>query len=431
MKIGILGAGALGCAIGAALSEGGAQVTLLNRRPDHVDAINTHGLQVRDQNGERIVSIQAACTAEDVGPVDLIIVLVKSFHTEQAIAQAGPMLAPHTAVLSLQNGLGNEELIAQAVGRDRVLAGRTYVGGVMLGPGRIISGIEGKATVIGELDGAMTERVERIAEVFRQAGMIISVSDNILGTIWDKLLINVATGALSAITRLPYGPMYERDDLQRVGVSAVREAMDVAQASGIRLSIKEPIEAWVTASKGLPYDFKASMLQSIEKGSVTEVDFIHGSVVRQAEKLGIPTPVNATLIACVKAIESTLKPVEKARLAHVDHVAVRVADIAWHMRFFQEVFGMSITEVDGPTEAPRQVWFDAGIQLIATQGHEARPSNDAGWLAHIALQVADREAVLEHAASWGIDVLPQAANWIQTPDGLALELFQNTSVLFG
>lgn len=424
MKIGILGAGALGCAIGAALAEGGAQVTLLNRRAEHVDAINTHGLQVRDQHGERVVQIKAATTAEQVGPVDLIIVLVKSFHTKEAIAQAGPMLAAHTAVLSLQNGLGNEELLAQAVGRERVLAGRSYVGGVLLAPGRIISGVEGKATVIGELDGAITERVERIAAAFRQAGMIISVSDNILGTIWDKLLINVATGALSAITRLPYGPMYQRADLQQIGLAAVQEAMDVAHASGVRLSITEPIQAWVTASKGLPDDFKPSMLQSLEKGSITEVDFINGAVVAQAVQFQIPTPVNSTLIACLKGIESTLTPAAKVRLAHVDHVAVRIADIAWHIRFFQEVFGMVVKQVDGPAEAPLQVWFDAGIQLIATAGHEALPSNDAGWLAHIALCVADREAVLAHAADWGATVLPQAANWIQTPDGLALELFQ-------
>lgn len=424
MKIGILGAGSLGCAIGAALAEGGAQVTLLNRHADHVDAINTHGLQIRDQRGERVVQIKAATTAEQVGPVDLIIVLVKSFHTEEAIAHVGPMLAVHTAVLSLQNGLGHEDILARAVGRERVLAGKTYVGGQLLAPGRIISGVKGKETIIGELDGSITERVERIAEVFRQAGMTISVSDNILGTIWDKLLINVATGALSAITRLPYGPMYQRADLQQTGLAAVREAMDVAQASGVRLSITEPIQAWVTASKGLPDDFKPSMLQSLEKGSVTEVDFINGAVVAQAAKFQIPTPVNATLIACLKGIESTLAPVTKAQWVYVDHVATRVTDIAWHIRFFQEVFGMIITQVDGTVEAPRQVWFDAGIQLIATAGHAAASSNDSGGLAHIALRVADRAAVLEQAAAWGAAALPQASNWIQTPEGLAFELIQ-------
>lgn len=424
MKIAILGAGSLGCAIGAALAEGGAEVTLLNRHADHVDAINAHGLQVRDQRGERTVRIKAATTAEQVGFVDLIIVLVKSFHTEEAIAQAGPMLAAHTAVLSLQNGLGHEDILAKAVGRERVLAGKTYVGGQLLAPGRIISGVLGKETIIGELDGSTTERIERIAEVFRQADMTIRVSDNILGTIWDKLLINVATGALSAITRLPYGPMYQRADLRQTALAAVQEAMDVAQACGVRLSITEPLQAWVTASKGLPDDFKASMLQSLEKGSVTEVDFVNGAVVAQAAKFQIPTPVNSTMIACLKGIESTLKPAAKVRLAVVDHVAVRVVDIAWHVRFFQEVFGMAIEQVDGPTEAPRQVWFDAGIQLIAEVGHEAAPSNDEGWLVHIALRVADREAVLEQASAWGATVLPQAANWIQTPDGLAFELFQ-------
>lgn len=424
MKIAILGAGALGCAIGAALAQGGAQVTLLNRRADHVDAINTHGLQLRDQRGERTVRIRAATTAHQVGPVDLIIVLVKSFHTEEAIAQADPMLAAHTAVLSLQNGLGHEDILARYVGRERVLAGKTYVGGVLLAPGRIISGVKGKETIIGELDGSLTERVERIAEAFRQADMMIRVSDNILGTLWDKLLINVATGALSAITRLPYGPMYARADLQQTAVAAVREAMEVARASGVRLSITDPMQAWVKASAGLPDDFKASMLQSLEKGSVTEVDFVNGAVVAQAAKFGIPTPVNSTLIACLKGIESTLSPQSTARLALVDHVAVRVADIAWHIRFFQEVFGMRIKEIDGPTEAPQQVWLDAGIQLIATVRHEPAPSNEAGWLAHIALKVADREAVLGQAVRCGATVLPQAANWVQTPDGLALELFQ-------
>jgi 2-dehydropantoate 2-reductase len=240
--------------------------------------------------------------------VDLIVVLVKSFHTEQAIAQAGPMLGEHTAVLSLQNGVGHEDILARAVGRERVLAGRSYVGGVLLEPGRIIAGVEGKETIIGELDGSLSERAERIADEFRRAGMMISVSDNILGTIWDKLLINVATGALAAITRLPYGPMYERPDLRETALVAAQEAIDVARASGVRLSITDPAQAWDKASAGLPYDFKASMLQSIEKGSVTEVDFVNGAVVAQGAKVHVPTPVNAALMACVKAIESTLPP---------------------------------------------------------------------------------------------------------------------------
>lgn len=128
MKICILGAGALGCAIGAALSEAGHQTWLLNRSREHVEAINLHGLQVQDEHGERQVRVNATTDANDVGVTDLVVVLVKSFHTAEAIAGATALLGPQTLVLSLQNGLGHEDILAEVVGPQRVLAGKTYVG---------------------------------------------------------------------------------------------------------------------------------------------------------------------------------------------------------------------------------------------------------------------------------------------------------------
>jgi len=306
LKICVLGAGALGCAIGAALAEGGSDVWLLNRSKAHVDAMNAGGLTLAANGSERRVPVQAATNAQGVGPVDLVIVLVKSFHTREAIAGAQALIGEHTVVLSLQNGLGHEDILAEAVGRHRVLAGKTYVGGVLLGPGRIISGTAGKHTYIGELDGSVTDRVRRIARVFNDAGLRTSVSDNIVGTMWDKLLVNVATGALSGITRLSYGELYAVPELKATALAAVGEAIDVARAAGVRLSIADPVQAWDRAAEGLPPDFKASMLQSLEKGSITEVDFINGAVVRGGIRLGVPTPVNAALVACIKGIERSL-----------------------------------------------------------------------------------------------------------------------------
>ena len=306
MKIAVLGAGALGCAIGGALAQAGNGVVLINRNADHVDAINTHGLVMRTPAGELVVRASAATSAQGLDPVDLVIVLVKSFHTEAAMAAATNLVGPHTAVLSLQNGLGHEDVLAQIVGRGHVLAGKTYVGGVMLAPGRIISGTAGKETLIGELDGTVSDRAQRIAATFNAAGLTTTVSDNIVGTMWDKLLINVSTGAVSGITRLPYGPLYDIPEIEATAVAAVQEAMDVAAASGVRLGFTDPREAWNKASAGLPADFKTSMLQSLEKGSVTEVDFINGAVVRWGQRCGVPTPVNATLVACIKGIERAL-----------------------------------------------------------------------------------------------------------------------------
>ena len=310
MKICVLGAGALGCAIGGVLTEAGNEVWLVNRGQAHVDAMKQHGLVMRDQGVDRVVQVRATTDCREIaasgGAVDLIIVLVKSFHTRVAIEAALPIVGEHTAVMPLQNGLGHEDTLAEVVGRSKVLAGKTYAGGVMLAPGHIIVGTQGKETHMGELDGGISDRVRRIADTFNQAGLITSISPNIMGTMWDKLLINVATGALSGITGLPYGELYQVPEVEACAIAAVAEAMAVARASGIALSVTDPRLPWVMAAAGLPPEFKASMLQSLEKGSVTEIDYINGAVVRQGAKVGVPTPVNQALMACVKGIERGL-----------------------------------------------------------------------------------------------------------------------------
>ena len=311
MKIAILGAGALGCAIGSTLSQGGHDTWLIDRSPAHVDAMRRDGLQVDDADGSRHVEVRAATKAAEVGAVDLVVVLVKSFHTDSAMRGALDLIGPETLALSLQNGLGHEDVLADVVGRERVLAGKTYVGGVLRGPGHIQSGVKGKLTYIGELDGRLTARVQAIADAFNASGLMTTVSDNILGTMWDKLLINVATGAITGITRLTYGQLYEEPVLKATALAAVAEAMAAAKAAGVTLSITDPEQAWTLAAEGLPSAFKTSMLQSLEKGSITEIDFINGAVVRWGERLGVPTPVNATLVACIKGIERAMTDLQR------------------------------------------------------------------------------------------------------------------------
>ncbi|WP_269504884.1 ketopantoate reductase family protein [Burkholderia sp. IMCC1007] len=311
MKIAFLGAGALGCAIGSALTEGGHETWLVDRFAAHVDAMTRDGLQVDDERGTRRVAVRATMDPAEVGPVDLVVVLVKSFHTDSAMRGARDLIGPETVVLSLQNGLGHEDVLSEIVGRERVLAGKTYVGGVLRAPGHIQSGVTGKLTIIGELDGRITRRVQAIADAFNSAGLTTTVSDNIVGTMWDKLLINVATGAITGITRLTYGQLYDEPVLKATSLAAIDEAMTVAKAAGITLSIKNAEDAWNMAADGLSPAFKTSMLQSIEKSSLTEIDFINGAVVRWGERLGVPTPVNSTLVACIKGIERALTDRQK------------------------------------------------------------------------------------------------------------------------
>lgn len=307
MRICFLGAGALGSAIGGSLAEAGADVTLIDAWREHVDAMNRGGLTLREGGVDRNVKVRSAASADGIGPVDLVIVLVKSFHTREAIEGARAIVGPNTAVMSLQNGLGHEDILAAAVGHEHVLAGKTYKGGVLLAPGHVIAGVKGKETIIGELDGRVTERVRRIADAFNRAGLAVTVSDNIVGTMWDKLLINVATGALAGITRLPYGGLYAVPEVKACALAAVAEGIAVARAAGVTISYTDPEGPWTKAAAGLPPEFKTSLLQSLEKGSRTEIDFINGSVVRWGARTGVPTPVNRALVACVKGIEHRIQ----------------------------------------------------------------------------------------------------------------------------
>lgn len=435
MKITVLGAGALGCAIGGTLALAGHEVALVSRNQKHVEAINGAGLRMDTAQGQITVRTRAAISARGLGPQDLVIVLVKSFHTREAMAGALELLGTDTVVMSLQNGLGHEDILAELVGRERLLAGKTYVGGVLLEPGHITAAVASKETLIGELDGQITDRARVIGEAFNAAGMATTVSDNILGVIWDKLLVNVATGAVAAITRLTYGPLYQVHEIEATAIAAVQEALDVARACKTPLTTTEARAAWTKASSGLSPDFKTSMLQSLEKGSMTEIDFINGAVVRWGERYGVPTPVNRTLVACIKGLERAMTLAEEATMikqknsmpptrAYVEHVAIRVHDIHWHIRFFREVLGMEMRELAGTPENPSQYWTLGGMQLIATPGFQASPSNDAGWLAHLGVMVEDLDAALLAASSWNVKTLPQGFNWIQLPDGLAVELIQ-------
>jgi 2-dehydropantoate 2-reductase len=170
----------------------------------------------------------------------------------------------------------------------------------------VLCGIKGKPTYIGELDGQLTPRLQSVVDEFNRAGLPTTASTNIHGTMWDKLLVNLAAGSLCAITRLPYGPLYKVPEIEATALAAIAEGIAVAKANNISLSSEDPKYFWPLAAQGLPPEFKASMLQSLEKGQMTEIDFINGSVVRWGERSGIPTPVNKTLIACVKGSEKRL-----------------------------------------------------------------------------------------------------------------------------
>lgn len=306
MRICFLGAGSLGSTIGGILSAGGSDVYLVDQWQEHVDAMKRDGLTIQENGSERVIKVKAAVDTSGLDVMDLVIVLVKSFHTRAAVSAASNIIGAQTAVMSLQNGLGNEEVIAGIVGKERVISGKTYVGGGIVGPGKVSSGIKGKLTVIGEMDGSFTSRIQSVSDEFNRSGLKTEISDNIVGMIWDKLLVNVSTAALTSITRLTYGELYKADELAEIAQMAVAEGVAVAAAKHIRLDTQNPAEIWRRAFAGLPPSFKTSMLLGLERGIKSEIDYINGAVVRCGEQVNIPTPVNKTLVACVKGIERSL-----------------------------------------------------------------------------------------------------------------------------
>ena len=308
MKIAILGAGAIGSLFGALLWESGEDVVLIGRKR-HVDAIKSRGLKVSGISGERIVKPKAVTTTQEIGKVDLIIISVKSYDTEQAAKDALNMIHHNTVVLTIQNGLGNIEKLCEIIGEKHVIGGVTMQGSTLVKPGEIYHAGKGP-TIIGELNREITSRIKRIAETFNKAKIETQITQNIWGVLWDKLIINVGINALTAITRMKNGELLKIPETRNIMIEAVKEAVNVAKALNIKLEIKNHVRKVIEVAEATANN-KSSMLQDIERRKKTEIDYINGAIVKLGKKLGIKTPVNKTLTALVKAIEWKLQPNNK------------------------------------------------------------------------------------------------------------------------
>ena len=300
MKIAILGAGAIGSLFGALLWESGEDIVLIGRKK-HVEAIRSRGLKISGISGERIVKPKAVTTTQEVGKVDLIIISVKSYDTEQAAKDALNMVHPDTVVLTIQNGLGNIEKLSEIIGEKHVIGGVTMQGSTFIKPGEIYHAGKGP-TIIGELNGEITDRVKRIAETFNKAKIETKITRNIRGVLWDKIIINAGINALTAITRMKNGELLKVSEIKKTMIEAVKEAVNVAKALNIKLEVEDHVKKVIEVVEATANN-KSSMLQDIERGKKTEIDFINGAIVKLGKKLGIKPPVNEILTALVKGIE--------------------------------------------------------------------------------------------------------------------------------
>ena len=304
MKTVILGSGAMGSLYGGMLAEAGFDVTLVDVWKEHIDAVNASGLSIEGIGGDRVIrSIRGTMNPAEAGKADLVIVFVKATATAEAMKGAEALLGPETVVLTLQNGLGNVEKLNETAGAERVIAGITGHGCTLLGPGKIRHAGQGD-TILGEPRGRISDRLKRVGGMFEKAGFSVKLSENVIGLIWGKLLVNVGINALTAVTGLKNGRLVEFPETDELLMLAVQEAIDIARAAGIRIESEDPVEhtrkvARLTAAN------RSSMLQDVTNRRQTEIDVINGAIVSEGKKLGVPTPVNLALTNLVRVRQKT------------------------------------------------------------------------------------------------------------------------------
>ncbi len=303
MKVAVLGGGgAMGGMFGGWLARAGHEVTLVDVSLPAVEAINREGLAIEEKDGSvSNIAVHATSRPDAVGAVDLILNFVKCYNTEAAVRSALPMLGEDTAVLSLQNGWGNADRIAEVAGRQRVMVGLTYHSGTLVGPGRIKHPGSGM-TYVGELDGRASPRLSAAVGALRSAGLEVTESPRIIEEVWKKLALNVCTLPTAALLGFFANELNQFDGTRLVMRGLLAEVGAVARAQGIGLDEDERWAA-ITGLLDRAVGAKGSMMQDVEGRRPTEIDVINGAIVAAGREHGIPTPVNDTMVALIKSLQ--------------------------------------------------------------------------------------------------------------------------------
>lgn len=300
MKVAVVGAGAVGGYFGGLLAKSGADVTFI-ARGERLEALRAKGLTVKSWKGDFSVRVSATDDSAAVGPVDLILFCVKSYDTDSAIRQALPMIEKHTSVLSLQNGIDNEEKIASLIGQEKVLAGVAYIGASAPEPGVVLHQESGKI-VFGELDGGLSERVIRLNAFFDRYGLPAEVSPNIKIVLWTKLAWNAPFNAINTLVGGPVKVILENSHTRELARLVTAEVVTVANASGVGLTFEDVWERNVKFSQH--YGVTTSMLQDYEAGKPLEHEALNGVIIEKATALGLPTPYNFALYALLSRLQA-------------------------------------------------------------------------------------------------------------------------------
>jgi 2-dehydropantoate 2-reductase len=299
LRIAIMGSGGVGGYVGGRLAAAGQDVTFIARGA-HLAAIRERGLALRSALGD--VLIRPAQVSDDpaaIGPVDLVIFAVKLYDSEAAAEATKPLLGPGTGVVTFQNGVDSTGVLASVVGPDHVIGGVAQIAAVIAEPGVIRHTGTMATFAFGELDDASSGRVATLSTAMRSAGVDHRISEKIERDIWDKMAFLATFAGLTALLRLPIGPIREDAGTRAMLHDGLAEAFAVARAKRIALP-DDFVEGTLEGCDRLPYEMRSSMLQDLERGRRLELPWLSGALVRLGQELGVATPTHAFITAALK-----------------------------------------------------------------------------------------------------------------------------------
>lgn len=293
----IVGTGAVACLFAARLSAGGVPVVLLGSWPSGLQALSQTGVRLLEADGKEMVQpVRALKTLSECQGVRNALVLVKSWQTEIVAKQLVRCLAPDGLALTLQNGFGNYNVLVQALGSRRVAQGALTLGATLIAPGIVRSAGGGMITL------GLHPHLQEMTNLLGRAGMVVETVSDFLSVQWGRQVINSAIHPITAILGVANGELLQRPSARNLLQTAAREAAGVAVARGVHLPYPDPVVACEAIARQTATNF-SPMLQDVRRGAPTEIEYINGTVVREGEKTGVPTPVNKALMLLVKALK--------------------------------------------------------------------------------------------------------------------------------
>lgn len=298
MKIAIYGAGGVGGYFGGRLAQTGADVHLI-ARGEHLEVLRQRGLRVDSVFGDFQVDVPATDDPADIGPCDYVLFCVKAYDTDEAARDLHPLVHEETAVISLQNGVDNEEKLGREIGEEHVLGGLTYVLSYIAEPGTIEHNGGPTTVTFGELDGSRSDRAERFLEACEQAGIDATLSEDVLSDSWQKFAAICAYSGLTAATRLPIGEIRSTPETWKMYRRIIEEVSAVGKAEGIDLP-EDLADYVLEAVEGLHPDASSSLYHDLIHDNPMELETLHGEVVRRASEHGIDVSMNEAIYAFLR-----------------------------------------------------------------------------------------------------------------------------------